>query len=116
MGRERRWGEERRRELLAAFQKRRGGLKVFAEGVGDAVWHLQAALLPELLVGDGPALRQSLAGGLYVPRVLHAGQLFGDQFPHHGAHHGPQGGGRGAKSLCSNRRCLLREQVFIRHG
>ena len=34
MGRERRWGEEKRRESLAAFQRSGVSLKAFAEGVG----------------------------------------------------------------------------------
>ena len=34
MGRERRWGEEKRRELLAAFRRSGVSLKAFAEGVG----------------------------------------------------------------------------------
>ena len=34
MGRERRWGEEKRRELLAAFKRSGVSLKAFAEGVG----------------------------------------------------------------------------------
>jgi transposase-like protein len=34
MGRQRRWGEEKWRELLAAFQRSGVSLKAFAEGVG----------------------------------------------------------------------------------
>lgn len=34
MGRERRWGDAKRRELLAAFQRSGSSLKAFAEGAG----------------------------------------------------------------------------------
>jgi len=34
MGRERRWGDAKRRELLAAFRRSGGSLKAFAEAAG----------------------------------------------------------------------------------